>query len=144
MVQTTPSRLKHDVKPEAGAMIDTLQDNSTLVLDRAVLEDLKDGLNQSDLARLLDLTIIEFPALLERVVVAWREGNPINLANQAHKITGIAASFGVNELSATSDSIERECRTMQRTPSADLLDDLVGATNSALQAIAAWRTEHAI
>lgn len=112
-----------------------------LVLDRSVLDTLVTCLARADLVRLLDLAATEFPALAGQVCAASRGGDLTSLMHQAHKLTGLSASFGAAALAATADRIERLIRAERRAPSADMLDDMTNAVDPALRALAAWRAE---
>lgn len=117
---------------------------SPLVLDRSVLDTLVDCLARADLVRLLDLAATELPALADQVRAASHGRDLTSLMHQAHKLTGLAASFGAGALAETADRIERVIRAEQRAPSADMLDDMTNAVDPALRALADWRVERAL
>ena len=114
------------------------------VLDRPVLDTLVECLDRVDLVRLLDQAATELPVLAGQVRAASQDRDLASLMYQAHKLAGLAASFGAAALAASADRIELTARTERREPCADMLADMTGAIDPALRAIAAWRIERAI
>lgn len=109
-----------------------------------MLDTLVECLDRADLVRLLDQIAIELPALADQVRAASQDRDPTSLMHRAHKLAGLAASFGAAALAATADRIELTARAERREPCADMLANMTGAVGLALRAIAAWPVERAI
>ncbi|MBM3597489.1 MAG: Hpt domain-containing protein [Alphaproteobacteria bacterium] len=111
------------------------------ILDRSLLDDMAASVSATDLERLLDRAAAELPVLNGRMVTAWRAGDLSGVAYEAHKLTGLAASFGAAHLAHAADILDRACRNAPPAPRQSDIDCVTEALEPALDAMATWRTE---
>ena len=111
--------------------------DSAQLLDLALLRQHRDALSRDRLEALLRQLHDNSASLTDTILDAWRRGEWSALAERAHRLSGVAANFGLRALGQRARAIERAAEQSQPDELARLIPDLAALHARSLEALTA-------
>ncbi|WP_343865893.1 Hpt domain-containing protein, partial [Caenispirillum bisanense] len=124
--------------PPALAAAAALADEAPPLLAPAYLDELAGALPAADVARLVAMADDSLRGNAARVGEAWRDDDPAAAAAAAHRLAGVAGSYGLPALRAVAKALETAARAEDRATVATLLTGLDTLTEDSIRALDGW------
>jgi HPt (histidine-containing phosphotransfer) domain-containing protein len=110
------------------------------VFDPKMLNDLQSVIGESQFEELLNSLITSTDEILGRLHIAIVQQNSIDIKNRAHELKGMAANFGLTELSSLSAAIEDYARKNDINAISKIGETLESAKDRAQKALEDWKS----
>ncbi|SOD92710.1 hybrid sensor histidine kinase/response regulator [Caenispirillum bisanense] len=112
--------------------------DAAALLAPAYLEELAGALPPADVARLVAMADDSLRGNAARVREAWHDDDPAAAAAAAHRLAGVAGSYGLPALRAVAKALEKAARAEDGPAVEALLSGLPALTEGSIQALDAW------